>query len=304
MLEIKKGAGKFCSVTLDEYTRTRSRRYMNLNLHYDSDLLNLGMVRIKGSMPAERAENLVNERLHEFGLKMEDIVAATTNGASVMKSFGRMICCVHQLCFAYGHHLAVTDFLYTRQNLFEGLEKERENNNTGSDSEFSSEEMEEVNEAAVDLVETEAIGVELQQFVAEVIGKVRTVVKMFRNRPLKDEILQKRIQVQLNTELKLILDSKTKWNSLLEMIKLFVRAEKCIRMALVEIGTSTTITNAEMKILHDLIDFLEPVKHAADGLCRRNATLLTAERIHDFVFKTLSNSNSAYTASLKSHLEV
>ena len=100
--------------------------------------------------------------------------------------------------------------MYARQDLFEGLEKERENNNTGSDSEFSSEqEMEEVDEAAVNLVETEAIGVELQQFVAEVIRKVRTVVKMFRKSPFKDKILQKHIQAQLNTDLKLILDSKT-----------------------------------------------------------------------------------------------
>ena len=222
-----------------------------------------------------------------------------------MKSFGRMICCVHQLCFANGYHLAIIDFLYARQNLFEGLEKERENNNTGSDSEFSSEEeMEEVDKAAVDLVETETIGVELQQFVSEVTGKVRAVVKMFRKSPLKDKILQKHIQAQLNTELKLILDCKTRWNSFLEMIEKFVRAEKCIRMALVEIGTSTTITNAENKILHDLIDVLELVKHTVDGLCRRNTTLLTAERIHDFVFKTLSNFNSAYSASLKSHLEI
>ena len=65
----------------------------------------------------------MKERLHKFGLKMEDIVAATTNGASVMKSFGRMICCVHQLCFAHGYHLAVNDFLYARQNLFEGLKR-------------------------------------------------------------------------------------------------------------------------------------------------------------------------------------
>ena len=151
----------------------------------------------------------MKERSHEFGLKMEDIVAATTDGASVKKSFGRMICCVHQLYSAHGYHLAVNNFLYARQNLFEGLEKERENN-TGSDSEFSSEEeMEEVDEAGVDLVETEAIGVELQQVVAKVIGKVRTMVKMFRKSPLKDEILQKHIQAQLNTELRLILDSKT-----------------------------------------------------------------------------------------------
>ena len=87
---------------------------MNINLHYDSDPVNLGMVRIEGTLPAERVENLVKERLHKFGLKMEDIVAVTTDGASVMKRFGRMICCVHQLCFAHGYHLAVTDFLYER----------------------------------------------------------------------------------------------------------------------------------------------------------------------------------------------
>ena len=147
--------------------------------------------------------------------------------------------------------------------------------------------MEEVDEAAVDLVETEAIGVELQRFVAEVIRKFRTLVKMFRKSPLKDETLLKHIQAQLNTELKLILDSKTRWSSLLKMIEIFVRVEKCIRMPLVEIGTCTTITDAEIKIPHDLIDVLEPVKYAVGGLCRRNAALLTVERIHDFVFKTL-----------------
>ena len=48
-------------------------------------------------------------------------------------------------------------------------------------------------------METEAIGLELEQFVAEVIGKVRTLVKMFRKSPLKNEILQKHIQAQLNS---------------------------------------------------------------------------------------------------------
>ena len=43
--------------------------------------------------------------------------------------------------------------------------------------------MEEVDETAVDLMETEAIGVELQRFVAEVVKKVTTVVKMFRKSP-------------------------------------------------------------------------------------------------------------------------
>ena len=49
------------------------------------------------------------------------------------------------------------------------------------------------------------------------------------------------------------------------MIEIFVRVEKCIRKALVKIGSFTTITNAEIKIFYDLIDVLEPVKHAARG---------------------------------------
>ena len=75
-------------------------------------------------------------------------------------------------------------------------------------------------------------------------------------------------------------------------------------VAVVEIGTCTNITDAIIKILHDLINALGPVKHAVGGLCRRNDTLFTVERIHDFVFKTLSNSNFAYSAYFKSHLVV
>ena len=122
------------------------------------------------------------------------------------------------------------------------------NDNTGLDWKFSSEEeMEDVDKTAVDLEETETIGVVLQQFIAEVIGKVITVVKMFRKSPLENEILQKHIQAQLNTDLKLFLDSKTRWSSLLEMIKTFVKTEKCITMTLVEIEISITITNAKLK---------------------------------------------------------
>jgi len=36
-IKMKKWAGKFCSITLDEYTSTRNRRYMNLNLHCDEE---------------------------------------------------------------------------------------------------------------------------------------------------------------------------------------------------------------------------------------------------------------------------
>ena len=95
-------------------------------------------------------------------------------------------------------------------------------------------------------MEAESNGLDLQQFVSNVIGKVRKVVTLFRRSPLQNEILQRHIQRQFNAELKLILDSKTRWNSLLEMIEKFVTVEKCIRMALVEVGSSVTVTDREI----------------------------------------------------------
>ena len=86
MIEMKKGAGKAYSIT-PEYTSTRSRKCMNLNQNLDSDHFNLGIAGIKSFLPAKRVEDLVKEKLREFGLKVEDIVAVSTGGASMMKSF-------------------------------------------------------------------------------------------------------------------------------------------------------------------------------------------------------------------------
>ena len=51
---------------------------MNLNLHHESDQVHLEMARTTGYVPAKRVEDLVKVRLLEFGLKMENIVIATT----------------------------------------------------------------------------------------------------------------------------------------------------------------------------------------------------------------------------------
>ena len=76
-------------------------------------------------------------------------------------------------------------------------------------------------------------------------------------------------------------------------------------MALVEIETSITITDGEIKIQKNIVDMLEPVKLATDGLSSRDATLLAAERIHGFLLKTISTLNSAYLHDIaKSRLAI
>ena len=54
------------SVTLDEYTYIKNKRYMNVNVHSVNTFWNLGMARLYGRMPAEKVlENLI-EKLEQF----------------------------------------------------------------------------------------------------------------------------------------------------------------------------------------------------------------------------------------------
>ena len=70
----KKEKKKF-SLTLDEWTSKRNRRYINVNIHgMDKKQHNLGLIRIYGSCPAEKAVELVEQRLNEFCLNFTDIV--------------------------------------------------------------------------------------------------------------------------------------------------------------------------------------------------------------------------------------
>ena len=60
----------------------------------------------------------------------------------------------------------------------------------------------------------------------EVIAKVRRICWMFRNSPLKNDGLQDFVKNEFNEELKLILDCKVRWNSLLVMIERFLKLKK------------------------------------------------------------------------------
>ncbi|CAG4939205.1 unnamed protein product [Parnassius apollo] len=67
-------------------------------------------------MPADVGTQLIQQHLSNFGLSLEDIVAFTTDGASVMVKMGKNFDGHHQLCFAHGIQLAVLDVLYKSKN--------------------------------------------------------------------------------------------------------------------------------------------------------------------------------------------
>ena len=105
--------GSRFSLTVDEYTSLRNRRYMSINVHCGEQVWGLGVIRCLGSMTAERCVDLLKEKLAEFGLNLQHVMGVTSDGAAVMVKFGKQLPCDHQLCLAHGIHLAVVDVLYT-----------------------------------------------------------------------------------------------------------------------------------------------------------------------------------------------
>ncbi|GBN98829.1 hypothetical protein AVEN_265140-1 [Araneus ventricosus] len=120
--EYLKKQGKRFALSLDEWTSQKNHRYLNLNVHHKEKRFNLGLIRIHGSCTAEHTISLTKQkRLESFGFDSDtDIIGVTTDGASVMVKFGKLMSCYQQLCFAHGLQLAVVDILYKKNIEREG----------------------------------------------------------------------------------------------------------------------------------------------------------------------------------------
>jgi hypothetical protein len=124
-----------------------------------------------------------------------------------MKKVGRMIEPIHQLCFAHGIHLAVTDVLYQKLN-FEALI------GAGYDEHSNFDGGEDIDDA-VDIDDSDLEGFEILSStpsedellikdakIKALINKFKTVVKLFHRTPTKnDEVLQKHVIDDFKKEL-------------------------------------------------------------------------------------------------------
>ncbi|KMQ87683.1 crossover junction endonuclease mus81-like protein [Lasius niger] len=101
----------------------------------------------------------------------------------------------------------------------------------------------------------------------DLIAKVRKAVKIFKKSPTKNDIyLQKYVQKEHGKRLELILDCKTRWNSLLNMLERFYNLRLCISKALIDIGSEIYFTDEEWSKINDLKLCLELVKLGLEGV--------------------------------------
>ncbi|GBP21651.1 hypothetical protein EVAR_16197_1 [Eumeta japonica] len=85
--------------------------------------------------------------------------------------------------------------------------------------------------------------------IKELIEKVRKVVIYFKRSPLKNEtVLQKYVKIEHGKELSLLLDCKTRWNSLLTMLERFYLLKSCIQKALIDLNHPICLEDVEFEL--------------------------------------------------------
>ena len=130
---------------------------------------------------------------------------------------------------------------------------------------------------------------ELSQKIEKVINKIRMVVRIFRRSPVKNDVLQKNCQAEFNKELKLIMDTRTRWNSLLKMLSRFLEIRTAVEKTLKDLNNgSKCLDENEVSLTNDLKATLEIIEVGATALSRRNVTLLQSKKIFEFIIQKLS----------------
>ena len=84
------------------------------------------------------------------------------------------------------------------------------------------------------------------------------------------------------------------------MIQQFLKVKDSINKVLKDISPYLICSDNEVDILSKIVAALEPVKLAAEILCRLNATLLTAEGIFKFLVNRLKQRDSTLCIAMKS----
>ncbi len=294
---LQKEKGKKFSLTMDEWTSVRNRRYAGLNLHGEHLYL-LGLIRITGSMPAEKAKDLIEKKLLEYELDLsKDIVGITTDGATVMKKMGKLMPIEHQVCTLHGLHLAVTGVLYKDKGDHDSLDQSDDDE---SEADLTDEEGE---QESLPLPRLER-RLQLKDAYHKLIIKVRKICSTFRRSPLKNDLLEAKCQQNGLRAKPLLQDTKTRWNSMLAMLKRFLEIREPVKEVFAELGSIAQFpTGAEISQLADIVEALEVIEEGSLQLSRDDCDLDKADTTFKFMLEELRALTSPISHALLSAVQ-
>ena len=195
-IEAKLQSNTRFSITLDEYTSIHSRKYMNVNIHYENKFINLGLIRMFGSCDAAKMLQLQEKHLADFGIThiQASIVRIVSDNASVMKKLGKLSQVYNQLCYAHGIYLAECDVLYKFGNVahapIDDDDGEQEDHAPIDDDKGEQEDEELFDDGLSTAIPAREECPAFTPEIEDVLKKVRKVVKVFQKSTVKNELFK------------------------------------------------------------------------------------------------------------------
>ncbi|XP_018493795.1 uncharacterized protein LOC100908907 [Galendromus occidentalis] len=273
------------AMSFDEATVVGTDRYITVNVHHhavllgNSKILPLGLIRIDDRQTGSNLCDLISGRLRGVGLSTEDFAAASTDGASNVRRALDLMLIKQQKCFAHGLDLVVRKTIYGRNALAfdidilladRGDDVPEETENGVSDDTFRD---------SLDETEVDADLGTTAVCLGAVIDRLRSACREFKRKPIMmDEIRKTTRKEEFNgRELRPILDCRTRWYSTCLMIERALRILPALNNVLSRHGTPISAT--DVSALEQIADALIPFKRAILMLCKKEATLLTADKL-------------------------
>lgn len=288
ILQKKIANGERFSITCDEWTNIKMKRFLCVTLH-TSQAYKLGLIKIHGSCDAKKTEQLIRQKLEEFNLNFQEhIVASTHDGAQVMQKYGKLTGIESQLCYNHAIHLAVLDSLYDKNVICE-------------DNVFEDHENEIEDELQDEFISFDAISYHVETNKLEIykcLQKCREIVKHFKVSAVKNSVLQTYVKAQEGKELHLRLDCRTRWNSLLPMLDRLIKLEQCVKSALIDTGRDNLYDKNIFSQLKNIVDVLKLLEISINELGKEDATLITSEGVFKFIFNKLKTINNEFSTRL------
>lgn len=325
-LSALKSNGHKASLSLDEWISVRNRRFLNVNVHAQKQVWNLGLIRVNENLPADECIEVIRKKLEVFGLCLDkDIVCITTDGENIIGKVS-IKTMDQQLCLASAIQLGVTEVLYRKDPLRVDAKCDSQlpdmDGESESDSDEENYEMMYIHNNDVDSELDDDTSFESgfsvhcsndlnknvdfdvkHETIVPLITKIRVVVRLFRKSRTKNDILQKYVKLEFGRKYSLILDTKTCWNSLLVMLERFNKLKSCVQKALIGLSSKISFSEVEYSLLVETISALLPVKLAVLALCRSDANLLTADAALNFMLSSLNALQTDLGSELKETLE-
>jgi len=97
----------YLSISFDEWTSLKHRKYMALIVHFDVTMWHLGLIRIRGKTNHFLVVADIDQKLESFDLCQDDLISMITDSASINAAIAKDLNKNHQKCLAHAFQLAI-----------------------------------------------------------------------------------------------------------------------------------------------------------------------------------------------------